>query len=118
MQDLCNGWDLLEPETYSLQFSENNNQNYITEKNRNEVKNGSVLRLELSPSKTAADILAKLTNGCPEEKIRAALKKLSALSTDETFALEFTNKQGLDLIISQVKNQSYNFFYLYLLFEI
>lgn len=102
IQDLCNGWGLSEPEQYALQFSENNNENYITEKNRNEVKNGSVLRLTFSPSKTAHDILAKL-NGTNVEEKTAALLKLSKLSTDITFALEFINKQGLALLISLVE---------------
>lgn len=70
------------------------------------MKNGSILRLEFSPSKTANDILAKLNNGTTEEKV-AALKKLSTLSIDMTFALEFINKKGLALIISQVWNFLY-----------
>lgn len=102
IQDLCNGWGLSEPELYALQFSENNNENYITEKNRNEVKNGSVLKLTFSPSKTAHDILTKL-NGTNTEDKTSALQKLSSLSTDITFALEFINKQGLALVISLVE---------------
>ncbi|XP_046416980.1 engulfment and cell motility protein 1 isoform X2 [Neodiprion pinetum] len=103
IQELCNAWDLSDPDTYALQFSDNNH-NYITEKNRNEIKNGSILRLEHSPSKTASDILAKLNNGNNDEKV-AALQKLSTLSNDVTFALEFINKQGLALIISQVGSE-------------
>lgn len=103
IQDLCNGWGLPEPEQYSLQFSENNNENYITEKNRNEVKNGSVLKLTFSPTKTAHDILEKLNGSNVDEKT-AALLKLSTLSTDITFALEFIKKQGLALIISLVES--------------
>lgn len=102
IQELCNGWGLSEPDQYALQFSENNNQNYITEKNRNEIKNGSVLRLTHSPSTTAHDILQKLNTGSNEEKLNA-LQKLSKLSTDMTFALEFINKQGLALIISIIE---------------
>ncbi|PNF37142.1 Engulfment and cell motility protein 1 [Cryptotermes secundus] len=102
IQELCNGWGLSDPDQYALQFSENNNQNYITEKNRNEIKNGSVLRLTHSPSTTAHDILQKLNTGTNEEKLHA-LQKLSKLSTDMTFALEFINKQGLALIISIVE---------------
>ncbi|KAK6640367.1 hypothetical protein RUM44_012060 [Polyplax serrata] len=102
IQDLCNGWGLTEPEQYALQFSENNNENYITEKNRNEVKNGSVLKLTFSPSKTAHDILAKL-NGTNSDEKTSALQKLSTLSADITFALEFINKQGLALLISLVE---------------
>ncbi|KAL0267620.1 UNVERIFIED_CONTAM: hypothetical protein PYX00_009836 [Menopon gallinae] len=102
IQDLCNGWGLTEPEQYALQFSESNNQNYITEKNRNEVKNGSVLKLAFSPSKTAHDILSKLNGNNLDEKT-AALTDLSTLSTDITFALEFINKQGLAWLISLVE---------------
>ncbi|KAJ9594640.1 hypothetical protein L9F63_027378, partial [Diploptera punctata] len=87
IQELCN---------------ENNNQNYITEKNRNEIKNGSVLMLTHSPSTTAQDILQKLNTGSNDEKTNA-LTKLSKLSTDMTFALEFINKQGLALIISHIE---------------
>ncbi|XP_044750351.1 engulfment and cell motility protein 1 isoform X1 [Coccinella septempunctata] len=76
IQELCNGWNLSDPEQYALQFNENNNKNYITEKNRNEIKNGSILRLQFSPSKTAQDILQKLQNGTPEEKSRAVEKEI------------------------------------------
>ena len=62
--------------------------------------------MEFSPSKTACDILTKLNNGTIEEKT-VALQKLSTLSTDMTFALEFINKQGLALIISQVEGEKY-----------
>lgn len=103
IHDLCNGWGLSEPDQYALQFSENNNQNYVTEKNRNEVKNGSVLRLAHSSSKTAHDILQKLNSGSNEEKI-SALQKLAKLSNDVTFALEFINKQGLGFIIGLIEN--------------
>ncbi|CAG2058335.1 unnamed protein product [Timema podura] len=102
IQELCNGWGLSDPDQYALQFSENNNQNYITEKNRNEIKNGSVLRLNLSPSTTAHDILQKLNTGTNDEKTKS-LEKLSKLSVDMTFALEFINKQGLALIISMIE---------------
>lgn len=112
MQDLCNGWGLNDPESYSLQFSENNNQSYITERNRNDVKNGSVLRLEYSPCKTANDILTKLNGNNNDEKA-AALSKLVTLSADMTFALEFINKQGLALIISQVFNNFHFINYVY-----
>ncbi|KAL3275269.1 hypothetical protein HHI36_020038 [Cryptolaemus montrouzieri] len=103
IQELCNGWNLSDPEQYALQFNENNSKNYITEKNRNEIKNGSILRLQFSPSKTAQDILQKLQNGSPEEKSRA-ISTLSSLSSDMTFAFDFINKQGLSLIIKQIES--------------
>ncbi|CAH0702250.1 unnamed protein product [Spodoptera exigua] len=103
IQLLCKPWGLPDPENYALQFSESNNQNYITEKNRNEIKNGSVLRLELSPAKTVQDILGKINNGSEADQV-AALSKLSVLSSDLTFALEFINKKGLTLIINNIEN--------------
>ncbi|XP_072939230.1 engulfment and cell motility protein 1 [Epargyreus clarus] len=103
IQLLCKQWGLLDPENYALQFSESNNQNYITEKNRNEIKNGSVLRLEQSPAKTVQDILAKINNGSEQEQTEA-LCKLSTVSSDLTFALEFINKKGLSLIINNIES--------------
>ncbi|PZC80950.1 engulfment and cell motility protein 1 [Helicoverpa armigera] len=103
IQLLCKPWGLPDPENYALQFSESNNQNYITEKNRNEIKNGSVLRLELSAAKTVQDILGKINNASEVDQI-AALTKLSVLSSDLTFALEFINKKGLTLIINNIEN--------------
>lgn len=102
IQHLCNVWELPEPDQYALQFYENNRRNYVTEKNRNEIKNGHVLRLAHSPLKTAQDILSMLNAGSTEEKI-AAFQKLSNLSTDMTFALVFINKQGLTLIINLIE---------------
>lgn len=103
IQILCNFWGLPDPDLYALQFSESNNQNYITEKNRNDIKNGSVLRLELSPSKTVQDILIKINNGTDADK-SAALEKLTTLSSDLTFALEFINKKGLSLVINNIES--------------
>lgn len=103
IQLLCKPWGLPDPENYALQFSESNNQNYITEKNRNEIKNGSVLRLELSPARTVQDILTKINSGLESDQI-TALTKLSTLSSDLTFALEFINKKGWTLIITNIEN--------------
>lgn len=112
IQDLCTGWDLIDPEQYALKFSEKTNQNYVTEKNRNEIKNGSVLRLAFSPSKIAHDILQTLqtlSEGSDDQNERTtALKKLAECSTDITFSLEFINKQGLALIISLIERGMHN----------
>lgn len=103
IQLLCKPWGLPDPENYSLQFSESNNQNYITEKNRNEIKNGSVLRLELSPARTVQDILVKINSDLESDQV-SALNKLSVLSSDLTFALEFINKKGWTLITNNIEN--------------
>lgn len=76
---------------------------YVTEKNRNEIKNGSVLRLRFSPSKTANDILETLRCGTTHDKIKC-LENLSKLCLDITFALEFIKEQGMNIIISMIED--------------
>ncbi|XP_064483752.1 engulfment and cell motility protein 1-like [Ornithodoros turicata] len=105
IQDLCNHWAITDSDQYSLRFSDNT-QSYITEKNRNEIKNGYVLRLTPSPTKTAQEILEKLRNGTLEER-RMALSNLVKLSSDYTFALEFINKQGHQLLVSIIEGGNY-----------
>lgn len=105
IQDLCSNWNVTDHENYALQFCEPNNKNYVTEKNRSEVKNGSVLRLRYSPSKTANDILETLRTGTDPAKT-TVLENLSVLSSDITFALEFIKEQGLNLIIDMIDDET------------
>lgn len=106
IQDLCSLGKLSQPDQYALRFNECNRKNYITEKNRHEIKNGNVLILAFSPSKTVNDILYTLNNGTNDEKT-SALEKLSKLTTDTTFALEFIAKHGLSLIIGSIEHKKY-----------
>ncbi|EDW28534.1 GL19237 [Drosophila persimilis] len=107
IQDICNGWSISDHQNYALQFCESNNKKYVTEKNRNEIKNGSVLQLQYSPSKSASDAMETLLNGSPQEKV-LRLKDLTSLSTDHTFALEFIKEKGLDRLIMMIEDVSQN----------
>lgn len=104
IKNLCNNWNVSNESDYALQFCEPTNKNYVTEKNRNEVKNGSVLRLRHSPTKTANDILETLKTGTNQDKSRV-LENLASLSSDLTFALEFIKEQGIGIIIAMVENE-------------
>lgn len=106
VQDLCTAWGMpiSDADQLSLQFSDNT-QNYITEKNRHEIKNGSILRMTKSAAKTAHDILENLSHGATDRK-KDALVLLSKLSSDFTFAMEFISKQGHALLIKMVENGS------------
>lgn len=101
IQDICDKWGLTDAEDFALQFSDPNRQAYITERNRNEIQNGNVLQLNSSPAKTAHNILEKLRTLKSEDRLEA-LKQLSILSSDSTFAMEFINKDGHLLIIKFV----------------
>jgi len=105
IQDLCAVWSISDCEQYSLQFNDSTNA-YITEKNRNEIKNGSVLRLTFSPSRTAQDILDKLQFDGFGDTRRLSFRRLVKLSTDYTFALEFINKQGLQFLIDSTEKDA------------
>ncbi|KAL9708414.1 hypothetical protein quinque_011932 [Culex quinquefasciatus] len=74
--------------------------------NRHDVKNGSVLKMVFSPSKTAGEILAKLQGGKLDEMTRV-LADLPGLSADITFALEFIKEHGLNLIITIIEDTGY-----------
>ncbi|XP_058823162.1 engulfment and cell motility protein 1 [Topomyia yanbarensis] len=102
IQNLCSFWVIQDPESYALRFTDVNN-NYVTEKNRHDVKNGSVLKMVYSPSKTANDILEKLQGGKSDEMVKV-LQELPGLSADITFALEFIKEQGLSLIIGIIED--------------
>lgn len=104
IKDLCINWNVENAEEYALQYCEVTNKNYVTEKNRVEVKNGSVLKLRHSPTKTANDILETLRSGTNIEKNRV-LENLAILSSDITFALEFIKEQGVTIVISMIENE-------------
>lgn len=110
IQDLCQNWKMTDAENYALQFYETKKSSktpvirYITEKNRNEVKNGWVLRLEFSPSKMTNDILKIIKSGTIIDKTQN-LKTLSTLSADTTFANEFIKEQGLNILINMIEDE-------------
>ncbi|GAB1611161.1 engulfment and cell motility protein 1-like [Argonauta hians] len=104
MHDICKGWQLTDTENYALQFTESNRQNYITEKNRGEIQTGTVLKLTSSPVRTSQEVYDKLKDQDRMKKLEA-LKQLSTLSTDGSFAQEFIGKQGLHLLTSIVNNR-------------
>lgn len=107
IQDLCHNWSILEPGLYALKFSDKDNTNYVTEKNRSEVKNGSILQLRHSPEKTSSDILHTLRSSSDNVQVKVKdLEKLSTLCADPTFAAEFILQQGLSTIISMIEDES------------
>ncbi|XP_070500587.1 engulfment and cell motility protein 1 [Chironomus tepperi] len=104
ISDLCTNWNIPDYENYSLKFTEQTNAGFVTEKNRTDVKNGSVLRISFSASKTVNDYLQILRTGSLIEHTKC-LQKLSNLSSDLSFAIEFINKSGLDLLIEMIEDE-------------
>uniref|UniRef100_A0A674MYK1 Engulfment and cell motility 1 n=1 Tax=Takifugu rubripes TaxID=31033 RepID=A0A674MYK1_TAKRU len=97
-------WSLGNPENFALQIADATNF-YITEKNRNHIKNGSILRLTTSPvsKPTAVQLHERIQSSSMDAKLEA-LKDLANASRDITFAQEFINLDGISLLTQMVES--------------
>ncbi|TSK31455.1 Engulfment and cell motility protein 1 [Bagarius yarrelli] len=102
IKEVCDGWQLPNPETYALQNGDSTNF-YITEKNRNNIKNGSILCLTTSPAQMALQLHDRIQSGSLDMKLDA-LKELANSSRDITFAQEFINLDGISLLTQMVES--------------
>ncbi|KAM7100652.1 engulfment and cell motility protein 3 isoform 3-T3 [Ciconia maguari] len=101
LKDVCDAWSLPNAERYALQYADGQ-QTYITESNRGEIKNGSILRLTTSPDQEAERLYSGIQSNNSDVKTDS-LKKLASLSQDVTFAQEFINRNGLKQIFCIVE---------------
>ncbi|MCI4391993.1 hypothetical protein PGIGA_G00140810 [Pangasianodon gigas] len=102
IKEVCDGWQLPNHENYALQNADSTNF-YITEKNRNNIKNGSILRLTTSPAQMALQLHERIQTGSLDMKLDA-LKDLANSSRDITFAQEFINLDGISLLTQMVES--------------
>ncbi|KAL1255926.1 hypothetical protein QQF64_013987, partial [Cirrhinus molitorella] len=102
IKEVCEGWNLPNPETYALQNADSTNF-YITEKNRNNIKNGSILRLTTSAAQMAQQLHERIQSSSMDMKLDA-LKDLANSSRDITFAQEFINLDGISLLTQMVES--------------
>ncbi|XP_074801439.1 engulfment and cell motility protein 1 isoform X4 [Natator depressus] len=102
IKEVCDGWSLVNHECYALQHADSSNF-YITEKNRNEIKNGAILRLTTSPAQNAQQLHERIQSSSMDAKLEA-LKDLASYSRDVTFAQEFINLDGISLLTQMVES--------------
>uniref|UniRef100_A0AAX7UD17 ELMO domain-containing protein n=1 Tax=Astatotilapia calliptera TaxID=8154 RepID=A0AAX7UD17_ASTCA len=102
IKEVCEGWSLGSPENFALQIADATNF-YITEKNRSDIKNGSILRLTTSPYQTAVQLHERIQSSSMDAKLEA-LKDLANASRDITFAQEFINLDGISLLTQMVES--------------
>ncbi|XP_023495293.1 engulfment and cell motility protein 1 isoform X2 [Equus przewalskii] len=102
IKEVCDGWSLANHECFALQHADSSNF-YITEKNRNEIKNGTILRLTTSPAQNAQQLHERIQSSSMDAKLEA-LKDLASLSRDVTFAQEFINLDGICLLTQMVES--------------
>ncbi|XP_040838480.1 engulfment and cell motility protein 3-like isoform X1 [Ochotona curzoniae] len=102
LKELCDAWSLTHSERYALQFADGHRK-YITETNRTEIKNGSILCLSTAPDLEAERLLGALQGGSREGR-RDALRHLVLLASDLTFAREVINQDGLQRLGSIIED--------------
>ncbi|XP_034747634.1 engulfment and cell motility protein 1 isoform X4 [Etheostoma cragini] len=102
IKEVCEGWSLGNHENFALQIADATNF-YITEKNRNNIKNGSILRLTTSPYQTAVQLHERIQSSSMDAKLES-LKDLANASRDITFAQEFINLDGISLLTQMVES--------------
>nr|XP_055161614.1 engulfment and cell motility protein 3 isoform X4 [Nyctereutes procyonoides] len=93
VKEVCDAWSLSHSERYALQFADGHRR-YITENNRTEIKNGSILCLSTAPDLEAERLLSGLQSGSRERR-RETLQHLVLLAPDVTFAQEVISRDGL-----------------------
>nr|XP_016851703.1 PREDICTED: engulfment and cell motility protein 3 isoform X1 [Anolis carolinensis] len=104
VKEVCDVWNLNNSERYALQYVDGQ-QAYITESNRGEIKNGSILQLTTAPDQEAAKLHGGIQSNNFDVK-SDSLKKLASLSRDVAFAQEFISRNGLNqlfLIVEEDK---------------
>ncbi|KAL7978863.1 hypothetical protein Chor_013352 [Crotalus horridus] len=105
VKEVCEVWNLNNSERYALQYVDGQ-QAYITELNRGEIKNGSILQLTTAPDQEAAKLHGGIQSNSVDVKTNS-LKKLASLSRDVAFAQEFISRNGLNqlfLIVEEDNN--------------
>ncbi|KAK0042903.1 engulfment and cell motility protein 1-like isoform X1, partial [Biomphalaria pfeifferi] len=101
IQEITEKWHLEDPKSFALRFNEANQKMYITEKNRKDIRDGQVLNLTPSAHLTAKLIKAALSGEQLSDKTEA-LRKLTFLSSDITFAEEFVRLDGHKFLIENI----------------
>ena len=108
IRDICSQWTVSNPEQYALKYAEpaaaghaTVKFGYITESNRQHLKNGDILTVAKLPALAARDIYNKICNTGEERKV--AMTELVSLSRDYVFALEFISLTGVQQLMTIVE---------------
>ncbi|XP_060784424.1 engulfment and cell motility protein 3 [Neoarius graeffei] len=102
IKEVCDRWNLPGPENYALQYADGAHT-YITESNRLDIKNGSILRLTKAPGRCADDLFKGIQSVDSDVRCES-LKQLAVISTDVTFAQEFISRDGHSLLVHIVED--------------
>uniref|UniRef100_A0A3B3Y7Y2 ELMO domain-containing protein n=1 Tax=Poecilia mexicana TaxID=48701 RepID=A0A3B3Y7Y2_9TELE len=107
IREVCDGWSLSGSEQFALRYADGP-QLYITEQSRGDIKNGTILRLAISPARAARQLLERIQSHGIDARLEA-LKELAKLSADPTFAAEFINMEGIGTLARLVESGTHFF---------
>ncbi|XP_062856166.1 engulfment and cell motility protein 3 isoform X1 [Trichomycterus rosablanca] len=102
IKEVCEKWNLQCPENHAFQYADGGHT-YITESNRLDIKNGSILWLTKSPGLCAEDLFRGIQSLDSDIRCKA-LKQLAAVSKDVTFAQEFISRDGHSMLVQIVED--------------
>uniref|UniRef100_A0A8C5BDM3 ELMO domain-containing protein n=1 Tax=Gadus morhua TaxID=8049 RepID=A0A8C5BDM3_GADMO len=102
VREVCDGWSLSGAEQFALRYADGP-QLYITEQSRCDIKNGTILRLAISPARAARQLLERIQSHGIDARLEA-LKELAKLSADPTFAAEFITMEGIGTLARLVES--------------
>ena len=108
--DVCGQWRIHNPDNYALKYADplpnvapSGKIGYITEENRQKLKDGDILRIALKPHIQAQESFQRVRSQKLEDR-QHAVDELFQLSKDYTFALEFIKLNGISLLMSMVES--------------
>ena len=108
-RDVASRWEIDKPERFSFKYFESKKDSkgkfgYLTEENRQELKNGDILCIAPSPAYQAKETYDKIT-GNPQSRAKG-VEELVDLSRDLTFAVQFISMNsgnGIQALILMVE---------------
>lgn len=111
LRDVAEKWGILNPEQYSFRYvSSGKDQKgglvkdtYITEENRQELRNGDILQIAMAPSHQAKSIYDEMRNADTQSR---GIELLVKLCHDVTFAVQFislNNGNGVQFLMSFIE---------------
>ena len=104
--EVCNQWNIKNPESFALKFKSANQDVYMTEENR-KIKSGELLQLTSSPKIIAEELKQLLKQGTPESKERA-VTLLKPIIKDLYFVTSFLAIDGVHFLIETIQQDIIN----------
>jgi engulfment/cell motility protein 1 len=106
ISDFLSAWAIEESADQFVLLFDGCDNLMVTEKNRSEIKDGTMLRVAHSPSRRVADLLQQVRESIANETQKELYEQLATLCLQTSFAIEFVAQGGMQLLIESIGNQT------------